>query len=91
MTKMLTNMKQAVLELWNDDQGAEGLEKVLIIAAIALPLLAVLLFFSGEIREWVTEAWRDFAASLLEQCENWRAAAIDGWPWGPPPLPWAAN
>lgn len=57
MTKMLTNMKEAVLELWNDDQGAEGLEKVLIIAAIALPLLAVLLFFSGEIREWVSENW----------------------------------
>lgn len=57
MTKMLTNMKQAVLELWNNEQGAEGLEKVLIIAAIALPLLAVLLFFSGEIRDWVTDNW----------------------------------
>lgn len=57
MTKMLTNMKEAVLELWEDDQGAEGLEKVLIIAAIALPLLAVLLFFSGEIRDWVSENW----------------------------------
>ncbi|MFK7788331.1 MAG: hypothetical protein AB8C95_02410 [Phycisphaeraceae bacterium] len=57
MTKMLSNMKQAALELWNDDQGAEGLEKVLIIAAIALPLLAVLLFFSGELREWVQRNW----------------------------------
>ena len=57
MTKLLTNMKQAALELWNDEQGAEGLEKVLIIAAIALPLLAVLLFFSGEIREWVSSNW----------------------------------
>jgi Flp pilus assembly pilin Flp len=57
MTKILTNIKEATLELWNDDQGAEGLEKVLIIAAIALPLLAVLLFFSGEIREWVSDNW----------------------------------
>lgn len=57
MTKMLTNMKEAALELWRDEEGAEGLEKVLIIAAIALPLLAVLLFFSGEIREWVSENW----------------------------------
>ena len=54
MTKMLTNMKEAVRELWNDDRGAEGLEKVLIIAAIALPLLAVLLFFADEIRDWVS-------------------------------------
>ena len=57
MTKLLTNMKQAALELWKDEEGAEGLEKVLIIAAIALPLLAVLLFFSGEIREWVSSNW----------------------------------
>lgn len=57
MTKILTNMKQAAVELWNDEQGAEGLEKVLIIAAIALPLLAVLLFFSGQIREWVSNNW----------------------------------
>lgn len=57
MTKTLSNIKNNLLELWNDDQGAEGLEKVLIIAAIALPLLAVLLFFSGEIREWVSENW----------------------------------
>lgn len=59
MTKMLTNMKEAALELWNDEQGAEGLEKVLIIAAIALPLLAVLLFFSGRIKEWVQENWEE--------------------------------
>lgn len=54
MTRLLTNVKESALELWRDDQGAEGLEKVLIIAAIALPLLAVLLFFSDEIREWVS-------------------------------------
>ena len=57
MTKLLTNMKQAALELWNDEQGAEGLEKVLILAAVALPLLAVLLFFAGDIRDWVATNW----------------------------------
>lgn len=67
MTKMLTNMKNAALELWNDDQGAEGLEKVLIIAAIALPLLAVLLFFSGEIREWVSENWNSVQGTSSDE------------------------
>ncbi len=67
MTKMLTNMKEAVLELWNDDQGAEGLEKVLIIAAIALPLLAVLLFFSGEIREWVSDNWESVQGTSSDE------------------------
>jgi len=57
MKQFMTNIKETALELWRDEEGAEGLEKVLIIAAIALPLLAVLLFFSGEIREWVSDNW----------------------------------
>lgn len=67
--KMLTNIKEAVLELWNDDQGAEGLEKVLIIAAIALPLLAVLLFFSGEIRDWVSDNWDSVQGTSTDENE----------------------
>lgn len=59
MTKLTTNIKEAALELWRDDKGAEGLEKVLIIAAIALPLLAVLLFFSDQIRDWVSTNFSD--------------------------------
>ena len=67
MTTLLTNIKNNLLELWNDDQGAEGLEKVLIIAAIALPLLAVLLFFSGEIREWVSENWESVQGTSSDE------------------------
>lgn len=67
MTKMLTNMKESALELWNDEQGAEGLEKVLIIAAIALPLLAVLLFFSGQIRTWVSDNWDSVGDTSQDQ------------------------
>jgi Flp pilus assembly pilin Flp len=57
MNKALSNIKHSMLELWHDDRGAEGLEKLLIIAAVALPLLAVLLFFSGSIKEWVQRNW----------------------------------
>lgn len=57
MKDRLETIKQAIIDLWNDEQGAEGLEKVLIIAAVALPLLAVLLFFAGDIREWVADNW----------------------------------
>lgn len=38
-------------------QGAEGLEKLLIIAAIVLPLLGLLLFFRDEIQDWVQGNW----------------------------------
>ncbi|MEM9347077.1 MAG: hypothetical protein AAGB26_10720 [Planctomycetota bacterium] len=67
--KMLANIKETIVELWNDDQGAEGLEKVLIIAAIALPLLAVLLFFSGEIREWVSDNWDSVQGTSSDENE----------------------
>ena len=40
--------------LYADEQGAEGLEKLLIIAAIVLPLLAVLIAARGWIKEWVS-------------------------------------
>lgn len=70
MTKMLTNMKAAVLELWNDEQGAEGLEKILIIAAIALPLLAVLLFFSEAIKDWVTAEWGNVQDNQQDSSDN---------------------
>lgn len=59
MKDRIETIKQAVIDLWNDDQGAEGLEKVLIIAAVALPLLAVLLFFAGDIRQWVGDNWTE--------------------------------
>ena len=44
-------------KLHSDQQGAEGLEKLLIIAAIVLPLLGVLLYFRSELTDWVTSAW----------------------------------
>jgi len=43
--------------LHKDERGAEGLEKLLIVAAIVLPLLGVLIFFRGEIMTWVKEVW----------------------------------
>lgn len=39
--------------LHSDEQGADMVEYVLIIAAIALPLLAVVIWFWQDIRDWV--------------------------------------
>lgn len=36
-----------------DEQGAEGLEKLLIVAALVLPLLGLLVYFRDYITEWV--------------------------------------
>ena len=45
--------------LYRSEDGAEGLEKLLIIGAIVIPLLGVLIFFRNEISEWVSGAWED--------------------------------
>lgn len=42
-----------------DERGAEGLEKLLIIAAIVIPLLGLLIVFRNELTEWVRGGWDD--------------------------------
>ena len=41
--------------IYRDEQGAEGLEKLLILAAVILPLLGLLIFAKDYIAEWVGE------------------------------------
>ena len=47
MRAMMQRFRHAVRRLYRDEQGAEGLEKLLILALVVLPLLAVLIFFAG--------------------------------------------
>jgi hypothetical protein len=64
---VLTGLVAFFKRLHASEQGAEGLEKLLIIAAIVLPLLGLLIFFRGEILGWVTGEWdrvRDDAADF---------------------------
>jgi len=43
--------------LHRDEEGAIGLEHLLIIAAIVLPLLGALLWFRKDITKWVKDLW----------------------------------
>jgi hypothetical protein len=52
---MLSGMVSRLKSLHRDERGAEGLEKLLIIAAIVLPLLGILIFFAKDIMTWVKE------------------------------------
>jgi Flp pilus assembly pilin Flp len=55
MDAMIRRLKM----LHRDERGAEGLEKLLIVAAIVLPLLGLLIIFRNEIRDWVVTKWKD--------------------------------
>ncbi len=54
---MVERVVSRLKQLHADERGAEGLEKLLIVAAIVLPLLGLLIFFRDEIREWVMDIW----------------------------------
>lgn len=44
-------------KLHKDEGGADMIEYVLIFAAVALPILAIILFFRNEIYEWAKDMW----------------------------------
>lgn len=62
LTQNLRNLGQTVVKLHRDERGAEGLEKLLIVAAIVLPLLGLLIVFKKRITDWVEGAWDDVQA-----------------------------
>lgn len=55
---MLNRLLNAMQRLHADEGGAEGLEKLLIVGAIVLPLLGLLIFFRNELRDWVEGLWQ---------------------------------
>ena len=57
MRAFLTKFKDEAVRLYRDERGAEGLEKLLILAAVVLPLLVVLVVFRNKIKEWVWDSW----------------------------------
>ncbi len=65
-SELVSRVKSRLRALHRDDQGAEMVEYMLIVAAIALPLLAVMIWFRNEIKEWVEEQWEE----VKGQAEN---------------------
>jgi Flp pilus assembly pilin Flp len=57
MLNHMRALRRGLLRLHRCQRGAEGLEKLLIIAAVALPLLGVLIYFKSGIVDWVQQQW----------------------------------
>jgi len=56
---MIRGAMESLRRLHRDEAGSQGLEQLLILAAIVLPLLGLLIVFRNELREWVVKAWKD--------------------------------
>lgn len=59
---MLKRVKDVLVRFGNDDGGVVKLEYLLIVAAIALPLLGLLLFYRKDIGDWVADKWEQYRA-----------------------------
>jgi Flp pilus assembly pilin Flp len=57
MTKTWKQLRSRLAALHRDEQGADMVEYILIVAAIALPLLAVVVWFRKDIWEFVKGSW----------------------------------
>jgi Flp pilus assembly pilin Flp len=57
MDRMLKSIKKTLSALHGDEQGADMVEYILIIAAVGLPLLAVIIWFWHDIGKAVDEWW----------------------------------
>ena len=72
----MKRIKSLFKRLHRDERGAEGLEKLLIIAAIIIPLLGVLWFA----KKWVTDYTQD-NAQKVQDAQNYDNHGGDGgWP-----------
>jgi Flp pilus assembly pilin Flp len=54
---MLNWISRKAKALHSDEQGADMVEYVLIVAAVALPLLAVIIWFWKDISIWIGEVY----------------------------------
>ena len=67
MKVIFKRVGKELVRLHRSEQGAEGLEKLLIIGAIVLPLLGLLIIFRGYLAEWVKSIWTE----TQTDADNW--------------------
>jgi len=56
---MMKRMWDALVRFHKDEGGIDMVEYVLLIAIVALPLLAVIIWFWKDIRDYLTEKWTE--------------------------------
>jgi len=59
MKNVLQRVKTTLGALHRDERGADMIEYILVVAAIALPLLAVVIWFWKDFSNWAKQLWTD--------------------------------
>ena len=59
MKSWMQSMSKLARRFHEDEGGADMVEYILIIAAIALPILAIVIYYKNDIREWVGDQYSD--------------------------------
>ena len=53
----LKRIGRKMLALHKDEQGADMVEYILIMAAIALPIVGIVIWFKKDISDWASRLW----------------------------------
>ncbi len=72
--------KDALRRFHQDEQGDEGVNKILIIAMVAVPLIIVLIFFGGEIKKFFVEAWANLKGEQIDSSNEFDGSGGGGTP-----------
>jgi Flp pilus assembly pilin Flp len=51
------SIRKTLRALYRDEQGADMVEYILIVAAVALPLLGIILWFRDDLWSWAKGLW----------------------------------
>jgi Flp pilus assembly pilin Flp len=62
MADILRQLGRSFQALHRDEQGADMIEYILIVAAIVLPLLGEIIYFKNDIGTWVSEQYDEIKA-----------------------------
>lgn len=71
MSKMRgSSIREMLVRLHRDERGAEGLEKLLIFAALVLPLLGILILYGNQLKQWLVDLWEKMTTKSNELSQD---------------------
>jgi len=60
------SIRKEIMKIHNDENGADMVEYILVVGAIALPLVAVIIWFWKDISAWAGRLWNGVKGGTTE-------------------------